>query len=665
MSRTDRLIMVGALLVGLLCLGGAAAIMPRINQERSVLQLTVTDDAREGAPPELAWINLLGAFKGLAIDALWIRIEDMKNEGRYHEAMQLSEWITTLQPRFPAVWADRAWNLSYNISVGTHSLEERWMWVEEGIKLLRDKGIPANPKSVPLYKELSWIFLHKVGQFSDDSNWYYKRKLAERWHYILGAPPTEDDPRVHVEAFRPIADAFEAYFRTEDLSVAGQAEVDRAIAEAPILAAPLRKIRQYGLERLAILLHRLRDEMPDHQARLDRILKQVDLQQKLAVTPTLERLRQADPEAATLAEAARAQGLALDAKFLEAVIRTRTLMGDSDAGIFGVDAAVEMRDNEKWVGTVIASPQAAVLDRLVTFVRAKVLVEDHHMNPSWMFELMRGEWFIRMDNRDKITGDDIPRIPLDWRHPCAHGLYWASLGVSKAAGLLRPQDADILNTDRNMIHALQGLRQTGRIIFDPVSGYISMLPDPRYTEAYHQGVTGVNERVEQWTSDSLKRLVPTSFLAGHENFLSESVVMEYMYGSQKQAEKYYAALIRLYSDMPGRKGRYDQDLETYVLDSFVNEQSYISLENASAAVDGMFFRYINDGLINGKMDVANRFLSLARYLHKRYSSKQDVFGAKIGEKSGRHRMSLPYDRMFTDAFLRYTQGLIIPRKARA
>ena len=39
-----------------------------------------------------------------------------------------------------------------------------------GAKLLRDKGIPRNPKSLMLYKELAWIFFDKMGGFMDDKH---------------------------------------------------------------------------------------------------------------------------------------------------------------------------------------------------------------------------------------------------------------------------------------------------------------------------------------------------------------------------------------------------------------------------------------------------------------------------------------------------------------
>ena len=44
-----------------------------------------------------------------------------------------------------------------------------------------------NPDDPLLYKELSWIFLHKLGNLMDDANLYYKNQLATQMTNILGS----------------------------------------------------------------------------------------------------------------------------------------------------------------------------------------------------------------------------------------------------------------------------------------------------------------------------------------------------------------------------------------------------------------------------------------------------------------------------------------------
>ncbi|MHC5118827.1 MAG: hypothetical protein ACYSOH_02260 [Planctomycetota bacterium] len=155
----------------------------------------VANTSLENAPPSLAFATVaMGAFRGLIVDILWMRADNLKQEGKFFDAKQLAEWITTLQPRFAAVWDFHAWNMAYNISVAIPNTqpEERWRWVRNGYELLRDRAIELNPKSIILYRSLAWIFQHKIGGVTDDVHWYYKRELALSMRSVLGDDPSND-----------------------------------------------------------------------------------------------------------------------------------------------------------------------------------------------------------------------------------------------------------------------------------------------------------------------------------------------------------------------------------------------------------------------------------------------------------------------------------------
>lgn len=180
MRGRDTIIVVTclALAAGLLFWGGEQ--LDYINAQREDMDL-VTNAALENAPPSLAFATVaMGAFRGLVVDILWMRADTLKEEGQFFDARQLAEWITTLQPRFAAVWEFHGWNMAYNISVAIPNTQpdQRWRWVRNGYELLRDKGIPTNPKSIRLYRELARIFQHKLGGVSDDCHKYYKLQLA-------------------------------------------------------------------------------------------------------------------------------------------------------------------------------------------------------------------------------------------------------------------------------------------------------------------------------------------------------------------------------------------------------------------------------------------------------------------------------------------------------
>ncbi len=50
---------------------------------------------------------------------LWMRAIHLQEEARVLELVQLSDWITALEPQFTTVWAFHAWNMAYNVSITT------------------------------------------------------------------------------------------------------------------------------------------------------------------------------------------------------------------------------------------------------------------------------------------------------------------------------------------------------------------------------------------------------------------------------------------------------------------------------------------------------------------------------------------------------------------
>ncbi len=151
--------------------------------------MVMTDVALENAPPSLAFATVaMGAFRGLVVDILWMRADNLKEQGKFFDAKQLAEWITMLQPRFASVWEFHAWNMAYNISVAIPASQpdQRWRWVKNGYELLRDKGIHYNPKAIELYREMGRILQHKVGGITDDCQLYYKIQFAKEIGPLVG-----------------------------------------------------------------------------------------------------------------------------------------------------------------------------------------------------------------------------------------------------------------------------------------------------------------------------------------------------------------------------------------------------------------------------------------------------------------------------------------------
>ncbi|MBW8002466.1 MAG: hypothetical protein FVQ80_10660 [Planctomycetes bacterium] len=188
MQLRNLIICLLALAIAVAMLIAAGSQLDYINEKRGEMKL-ISNTALENAPPSLAFATIaMGAFRGLVVDILWMRADKLKMEGQFFDAKQLAEWITTLQPRFAEVWDFHAWNMAYNISVAmpAEQPQERWRWVKNGYELLRDKGIPMNPKSILLYRSIAWIFQHKMGNIMDDAHKYYKLQLASMMEPLIG-----------------------------------------------------------------------------------------------------------------------------------------------------------------------------------------------------------------------------------------------------------------------------------------------------------------------------------------------------------------------------------------------------------------------------------------------------------------------------------------------
>ncbi len=192
MRLRDTIIRFVCILLTAFFLIAAGVWLDYINLQREQMNLII--DKPENVPPTLAFATVAtGAFRGLVVDVLWMRADNLKQEGQFFDAKQLADWITTLQPRFAAVWEFQAWNMAYNISAAMPATQpdQRWLWVRNGYELLRDKGIRWNPKNLALYRELARIFQHKIGGVTDDAHKYYKLQLASAMEPLLGAGDNE------------------------------------------------------------------------------------------------------------------------------------------------------------------------------------------------------------------------------------------------------------------------------------------------------------------------------------------------------------------------------------------------------------------------------------------------------------------------------------------
>ncbi|MFN0058723.1 MAG: hypothetical protein ACKVX7_09740 [Planctomycetota bacterium] len=209
MRRSPELMAIlGSLGVAVLGFLLAAIFMAPLASLREDLRPQDLSSLEQEIPPEIAISQTaLGSFRGIGLIFLMLRATELQDEGRYHEAARISDWVTTLAPRYEWVWTFHSHNLAFNIAATSFSAAERWMWVSTGIELLRGRGLVINPLSAKLHNELQFYFTFKIEDEVDDFHEYYQDQLAREWERVLGAPPPNADSADLVAWFRPIADA--------------------------------------------------------------------------------------------------------------------------------------------------------------------------------------------------------------------------------------------------------------------------------------------------------------------------------------------------------------------------------------------------------------------------------------------------------------------------
>jgi hypothetical protein len=193
-SRAKKTIM---LLLAAVFLFASGRVQKSLNRDRDALGITISQPLQD-APPVLAMTTqALGGFRGLISNFLWMRANDLQINDQYFEAAQLADWITDLEPHFTQVWVYQGWNMAYNISVKFKDFADRWRWVQNGINLLRDRGLYYNPDDLLIYRELAWFYQHKMGADLDDANVYYKTAWAQEMTPFFGPNGTNFDALIN------------------------------------------------------------------------------------------------------------------------------------------------------------------------------------------------------------------------------------------------------------------------------------------------------------------------------------------------------------------------------------------------------------------------------------------------------------------------------------
>ena len=226
--------------------------------------------------------------------------------------------------------------------------------------------------------------------------------------------------------------------------------------------------------------------------------------------------------------------------------------------------------------------------------------------------------------------DPNSHLPLDWRHPDTHAIYWGVKGLQIAAAeQSRKIDIAETNTDRIVGHCLQDLFRNGKIFIRdmpfqvPAEGSqkaetqifkdIFLRPDLRMFDTYNKSVLAILEKYKKENEED--KGTYQSLQNGHRNMLKNAVLSFYQSGHRQKAQQIYDQLRKLY-DLPEFKvplvefarKRFFEELETIGLND-ANEQIVLLLRES-------YFLYAI-----GDDETAYGREALAKEIHDYYQGK--------------------------------------------
>ncbi|MEM1061340.1 MAG: hypothetical protein AAF532_15570 [Planctomycetota bacterium] len=144
--------------------------------------------------PSSSTMNLvLLGFRGIAASQLWVDAIDgaqTKDWGKLKDAVQS---IIMLQPHYVKVWRFQGWNLAYNVSSAWDNVDDRYYWVKDGAKFLK-QGQSRNERVPDLAHDTGNVIGQKIGRADE---WRFYRnffKADPDTDTYGGGPDTELNP---------------------------------------------------------------------------------------------------------------------------------------------------------------------------------------------------------------------------------------------------------------------------------------------------------------------------------------------------------------------------------------------------------------------------------------------------------------------------------------
>ncbi|MHC4205927.1 MAG: hypothetical protein ACYSTT_14855, partial [Planctomycetota bacterium] len=248
----------------------------------------------------------------------------------------------------------------------------------------------------------------------------------------------------------------------------------------------------------------------------------------------------------------------------------------------------------------------------------------HQLSKVWKLDP------VLMNNLNRTYGpidftDPNTHLPLDWRHPDSHAIYWAVKGLQIAAQKESDEISMIeTNTDRIVGHSLQNLFRYGKLFIRDMQFQISkegsqeteaqifkevfLRPDLRMFDSYHNSFLATLEKYKDDSSlESLQN--------GHRNMLKNAVLSFYQSGHRNKAQQIYNQLRKLY-DLPDFKVSLVEFAQRRYLEEFESLGINDAKEQVVMLLRESYFLYaIGDDETSAGRE------NLAKEIHNHYQKK--------------------------------------------
>lgn len=240
--------------------------------------------------------------------------------------------------------------------------------------------------------------------------------------------------------------------------------------------------------------------------------------------------------------------------------------------------------------------------------RARLLREKYKMDPQLMKEV------------DERHG------PLEWRLPETHAIYWAELGLKKAAeNPTKINKDDLITLHRVIYQSMQMAFQRGRLVANPLIKEFDFGPNidiiPKVSEAYEQAAEEDANNHDH-------------ILRAHRNFLRDAVYFLYEHNRLADAAYWFKYLGQHYPDkslldnkaksLPGTL-----TLDEYAVSRIQEDIGETSPDRVKSAIEGLLFESYLCLLRDDQEERAAGLRLIAQKILITYQSKTKARGEAI------------------------------------